>query len=423
MSSTEKLQLFGIDEVINTARTFLGCDHLDIGDSGAWLNFEQGHGYHQLLWRPLKGRALDLKAAYKQLARDPKDAWASILAVWNDDLQKVEFFESIALPFGSVCAVMAFNRMARALRIILSSLFMLVNTNFFGDFCQLEVDALCSSSWQTAEMVMQLLGWRISMSEDKRLPFAQEFSMLGAEEVCSKSLVPLSLLETMKGRLLYAAGHTFGRCTQLTIQLLSRLARRGPMVVVDESFRSVLRRAFTSLSTAKPREVSAWSKRPPVIVFTDGACEEEGQTVTHGAVLYDPESGASLMFGESVPPDWVKKWSAQGKKQLICQAEIFPILVAKSTWPQILAYRAVLWFVDNNSALAAVIRSFSPIVENFELLMLNAEIDVRLQSVNWYSRVPSKSNLSDGPSRLDFCELANKGFQRCQPSYESLTVK
>ena len=70
-----------------------------------------------------------------------------------------------------------------------------------------------------------------------------------------------------------------------------------------------------------------------------------------------------------------------------------------------------------------MIRSFSPIVENFELLVLNAELDVKLQSLNWYSRVPSKSNLSDSPSRMDFSELAAKGFQRCQPNYETLTVK
>ena len=102
--------------------------------------------------------------------------------------------------------------------------------------------------------------------------------------------------------------------------------------------------------------------------------------MTHGATLFDPERGASLMFGDSVPHEWVDRWRSQGKKQLICQAEIFPILVAKSTWPQLISCRAVLWFVDNNSALAAVIRSFSPIVENFELLVLNAELDVKLHS-------------------------------------------
>jgi len=92
------------------------------------------------------------------------DGWTSILAVWNMDTSSVEDYESIALPFGSVCAVMAFNRMARALRIILSELFALVNTNFFDDFCHLECEGLCNLAWQTAELVMRLLGWRISMS-------------------------------------------------------------------------------------------------------------------------------------------------------------------------------------------------------------------------------------------------------------------
>ena len=57
---------------------------------------------------------------------------------------------------------------------------MLVTTNFFDDFCQLETLALCDSARQTAELVMQLLGWKVSMSDDKRLPFAYEFNMLGA---------------------------------------------------------------------------------------------------------------------------------------------------------------------------------------------------------------------------------------------------
>ena len=55
-----------------------------------------------------------------------------------------------------------------------------------------------------------------------------------------------------------------------------------------------------SLSTAKPRNVSAWSRRSPVIVFTDGAYEEERQVVTHGAVLYDPKCGEHLLCLEIV---------------------------------------------------------------------------------------------------------------------------
>eukprot|EP00435_Cladocopium_sp_Y103_P035766 s4108_g9.t1 len=402
VSSSEKLQLFGIDEVVNTARTFLGCNYIQVDDS---LTSVSCNGAFFLLgksWKKLRGRALDLKSAYKQLARSPEDAWASILAVWNVNLEKVEFFESVALPFGSVCAVMSFNRMARALRLILSELFMVVNTNFFDDFCQLETLDLCSSAWSTAELVMQLLGWKISTSD--------EFQMLGAvvdlsqsgdgvvrvknkesrikdiaalvEDICSRDTIPLSIIETLKGRLLYAAGHTFGRCTQLAIQLISRLARRGPLFLLDDTFKAVVRDAFAFLAASPPREVWAWSGRPPVVVFTDGACEEDGLVVTHGGALFDPESGLALMFGDRVPEEWTKQWRLQGKKQLICQAEIFPILVSKETWKDVLTKRAVLWFIDNNSALSAIIRAFSPVFENYQLLVLNARLDLELQSQN-----------------------------------------
>ena len=448
VSTSEKLQLFGMDEVVNTARTFLGVDFLQVNDDLSFVEADQ-RMCARGPWTAIKGRALDLKAAYKQLARSPADSWASILAVWNEQKQRVEFFESVALPFGSVCAVMAFNRMARALRLIMSQLFMLVNTNFFDDFCQLETPSLCESSWRTAELVMQLLGWKVSMSDDKRLPFEDQFNMLGAvvdladsrngqvrvknkdsrivdigdlvKDICAKQLVPQSVIETLKGRLLYAAGHTFGRCTQLAVQLVSRLARRGPMVVVDDDFKHVLQNAFSCLERAKPREIAAWSGRPPLVIFTDGACEENGEQVTHGATFYDPEDGLSMMFGDQVPSEWVTKWKEQGRKQLICQAEIFPILVSKATWADRITGRAVLWFVDNNSALAAVIRSFSAVLENYELLTLNASLDVRLQCLNWYTRVPSKSNLSDSPSRMCFEELAAYGFVRCEPLYKSLT--
>eukprot|EP00435_Cladocopium_sp_Y103_P070065 s236_g34.t1 len=144
----------------------MGADFVAF-DSNGEPQIAQGANPSAGPWRQLHGRALDLKAAYKQLARHPEDAWAAVLAVWNPSASQVEYFDSVALPFGSVSAVMSFNRMARALRIILAKLFMVVNTNFFDDFCQLEVPELCQSAWDTAEMVMKLLGWRISTSEER----------------------------------------------------------------------------------------------------------------------------------------------------------------------------------------------------------------------------------------------------------------
>ena len=444
VTSTEKLALYGIDEVVNTARAFMCSSFLHVSADGTYAvdwNSDPSKGP----WLALKGRALDLKAAYKQLARHPCDAWASILAVWNPSKELVEYYESVALPFGSVSAVMCFNRMARALRIIMAELFLVVNTNFFDDFCQIEVEGLCESAWATAEMVMKLLGWRISVSDDKRLPFDRTFQMLGAvldfsetstgvigvknkqsrlddisslvRSIVERDTAPMSLLETLKGRLLYASGHTFGKCTQLAIHLISKSIRGGPLVKIDSQLRQALLSALKILVEAGPRKVSSWSGKPPVLVFTDGACEEEGERVSHGAVLVDLFRNQYFYFGDLVPREWVNKWKSGGKSQLIGQAEIFPILVSKKTWRNSLECRPVLWFVDNSSAQAALVRSFSPVLENYELLTINSGIDVALQSLNWYSRVPSKSNPGDAPSRLESSQLDAQGYVRCKPCY------
>ena len=103
---------------------------------------------------------------------------------------------------------------------------------------------------------------------------------------------------------------------------------------------------------------------------------------------------------------------------MICQAELFPVLVAKRTWMTLLSGRAVLWFIDTNSSLAAIIRSYSPVFDNYELLVVNSKLDVQLQALHWYSRVPSKSNLADDPSRLNFEDLLNQGFIQCKPCYD-----
>ena len=448
VATNEKLTLYGIDEVVNTTRMFMGLSAINgRHSSGKWeidpLFFSSGN---EVLGRKLQGRALDLKSAYKQLARHPSDSWASILAAWNPSRGDVEFFESVALPFGSVCAVMAFNRMARALRIIMAELFWLVNTNFFDDFCQLEDVELTSSAWGTAELVMKLLGWRISVSDDKRLPFADAFNMLGAvldlgrseldivsvynkpsrvedisslvDKLCSNDESPQSAVETLKGRLLYTAGHRFGRCTHLEIQYISKAVRRGQFVVINNHVCDILRGALRSLKQARPREIHAWVGVPPILVFTDGASEEDGKKITHGAVIYDPYNHFAQTFGDDVPSDWVKKWTVSGKKQVIGQAEIFPVLTAKLTWSRILQGRAVLWFLDNSSAVGMLVRSFSPISDNFELLKINAGLDVVLRATNWYARVPSLPNLSDGPSRLEFEQVTKPGFERCMPRYD-----
>jgi hypothetical protein len=186
---------------------------------------------------------------------------------------------------------------------ILARLFKLVGggDDFFDDFCQLELSPLAGGAWKVAEAVLELLGWRISMGDDKRKPFAKSFEILGAvislpaagestievtnkesrlaqlhEQVSRlKALKGLSAqrskLESLKGRLLYAAGHTYGRCTQLACQLLHKFGGEGPALKVSAELIHVVTEALDLLVNAKPRLVQAWSQCPPVLIFTDGA--------------------------------------------------------------------------------------------------------------------------------------------------------
>ena len=143
--------------------------------------------------------------------------------------------------------------------------------------------------------------------------------------------------------------------------------------------------------------------------------EDECTRVTHGALLLDPMTQQNFVFGDHVPPELVQSWTRHGKRQVIAQTELFPVLAAKETWTSVITGRSVLRFIDNESAKMALIRNFSPVIDSFLLLQANAKLDVENQSRNWYSRMPSKSNPSDNASRLDFS--CYQSSLRCDPCY------
>ena len=74
----------------------------------------------------------------------------------------------------------------------------LVVTSFYDDFCQLELQELAGSAQGTAQLVLQLLGWRIAEDPNKCLPFSKVFSMLGAQLFAGKS-TPRNLGDIQQG--------------------------------------------------------------------------------------------------------------------------------------------------------------------------------------------------------------------------------
>ncbi|CAE7388906.1 unnamed protein product, partial [Symbiodinium sp. CCMP2456] len=336
VTETEKISLEGIDQIVATARFFSGavsgdgeCFELPKEDGGTF-NGKVHRDFSRAGDRKIVGRALDLRSAYKQLARHPDDAWATVLAVYDQANDEVKYFEAVALPFGAVSSVTGFNRTAKALKLVMSRLLWLVNTSYYDDFTQMEFEGLGESASKTAERLMDLLGWEISRG-DKLHPLQSRFNILGVSLDLSNSEAgiirvhnkegrveslwqSLSSMEadrtkvhgslaSFKGRLLFATNHVFGRCAQICTQLISQAQKHG---------------------------IQSGT--------IDGIFKDEGNLVTHGAVMFDPATGRQEFFGDHV---------------------------------------TCLYFIDNEAARACFVRYFTPVIDATSLLLDAAALDMQ----------------------------------------------
>ena len=77
----------------------------------------------------------------------------------------------------------------------------------------------------------------------------------------------------------------------------------------------------------------------------------------------------------------------------------------------------MIWFCDNEAAKSALVKSYSPLLNGMEIIRCCAAEDVYAQSLNWYARVPTKSNIADAASRLDFSCYNSLGFTKVKPCY------
>eukprot|EP00435_Cladocopium_sp_Y103_P024577 s2757_g6.t1 len=142
--------------------------------------------------------------------------------------------------------------------------------------------------------------------------------------------------------------------------------RKGPADIV--SFRDY---AIQRLQAAKPRCINLGFERKPTLVFTDGCWE--GNFACIGAVIVDVATGNRWVCKGETPRPLLDKWRVLVGDHLICQIELHVMVL---------------------------IREFY-------------SIDADAPSYSWIERVPSASNLADGPSR-DACAeaLALLGLER-----------
>ena len=182
-------------------------------------------------------------------------------------------------------------------------------------------------------------------------------------------------------------------------------------------------RCCVSRNDSKPRTLLLRDHRPPVLLWVDGSEELAG--VAGGAVVDDRTSVAEYFLFD-VSAELVEAWKCEnGVSKVIHQAELLPVVVALSTWGAAVNGRRVIAFVDSDAARAALVNGHSGSPASARLVgaawALAQEYGVYL----WVDRVPSPSNVADGPSRGQVLSAERMGFVRTRavfPSSESLCL-
>ena len=200
-----------------------------------------------------------------------------------------------------------------------------------------------------------------------------------------------------------------GRQANFLISCLGRyISESKSSLPIGDDLREVLGRILTRVETSKPVEVSrrvleTW------VLFTDGACEHKSSV---GGVLVSPtlcQPSLKEFYQNSAHP--------------IYEVELLPLLISIFLWGSWIDKAQFVCYLDNDAARSGLIKGSGATKLADAIIQLFCESEATLQLKSWFSRVPSHSNISDGPSRLQFEPLLSLGCLRVDIPWGEIASK
>ena len=442
-SCYNKLQLMDMDSVVALANTILkafacnGKGRFNIPlSTGEVLEGEVHRSWGSRC--TLVGRTLDLTAAYKQLAVSPDQGFVRVLAAYDPCKKVPAFFLINALPFGATSSVYGFNRVAKSLWHIMTTLGAVWSTQYYDDYPNVELSDLAGNSRSFMEFILHALGWKYAMEGKKAEPHGSVFKVLGVEldlsnscrgsitvsnkrervddlvknlgEILDRGTLSGAEASTLHGQLNFAQGQYFGCSLKPTMVFLQKILRGGWLDDYQAELAVVIVYTVAALRSCPPRVISLTDVQTPVMVFTDGAYEPDGDSHlgSAGLVLVDRVSGTSRVCQVSVPLSLCNHWRRFGARQIILYLELWPILVFLSRCASDFVKRRMIFYIDNNAVRDALIKGSSPVCDLFGMLSLCSYFISRSHLSAWFTRVASLSNPADAPSRGEEGMIANQ---------------
>ena len=394
------------------------------------------------------GRNYDLKAAYKQYGVHPEDRALIRLAVNRPNQEAPELLGLNALPFGSVASVSAFLRVSHAIWKIGIVLARVLWTSYFDDFTNVCRAVLKSNTAWAIESLFDLLGVVFDKSGKKALEHASVFGTLGLQvdlsrvreqqilvghtdkrkeellaslaEIMEAGRLEPRAFERLRGRMVFFEGYSFGRVSNHSIRSLASACKSSKITLeLNHLHKASLKVLLDRVASSAPLVVQP-SIKATWIIFTDGACEPERCWGGIGGVLFAPNGSCVGYFGEEVPEPLMTSLLSKSKNPIF-ELELAPLLIAYELWQGLVQGSQIVCYLDNEGARHSCIRCFANSSEVSDLWVQKIlDLEMRARVHVWYGRVPTSSNIADGPSRLDFDAVAALCGHRSRPSLATL---
>ena len=423
----EKVAMDGVDEIIST------CLH--------WLRRKRPRHQDDRI----VGRTWDLKSAYKQLAVRADHKKYAVICVVDPISNDVRFAKLHSMPFGALAAVHAFLRCGEALKFLGRKKLLLVMTNFFDDFTVLASYANSSHVQAVVSFMFRKLGWQVADEDKKNKPFAEVFDVLGVRvdlsrqhegtvsvsntperidelrdfvrQVLARGFITYEESQRLRGRFLFAEQHVWGRNSRQAVVTVGDVPPEASgWVRLTDTQVSALQFLQRRVLDGKPRIFST-SPRGELRLWIDGACEwdvpSNSPTCGFGGVLFIENK--PVAWGCTLAADRAKKWAARvGKQQLVYECELLPYLISLQLWASYVKGTNLLTFIDNDAARASLAKSFTRKEEGARIVYDSVSMEENLDVQAFFFRVPTSSNIADGPSRGDFSLIEKLGGRRVQ---------
>jgi len=383
--------------------------------------------------RPMS-KTYDLRAAYKQLPLHPEERPKAVILLRPPGGKAIKAFICNTLPFGASASVLQFNRVALFLQRLLWELRVAV-TCYYDDYPAMAPSFLSGGTDNAVHALMDLLGFSLS---EKEKPFALSSETLGVVldtsdasmekifvankperasmladslgRILERRQIDAKELPSLLGKLRFADAQILGRTGRLALADLRHFGERTGVFDLTGSQLNALTILRARLIASRPRAIATCPASHPVLVFTDGACDPDGDSFDTGVggVLFVPGTGEIRTFGCKVPDKLVNSW-AEGRKHIIGQVELFAVVLARTLWSKYINGQRCIFFVDHSGVLSACINSNS-IDSSWRSLLLHLEAaDEAEPCLPWFHRVASQSNIADPPSRGKWEEIQSLG--------------